>query len=79
LDVNDDACAEQIISSYGRQLLRRPLAAAEIAQRVDLAGSRTVASGDFYAGIELVLVSLLVAEAGGKIKHSEFRWRDAPG
>jgi hypothetical protein len=23
--------------------------------------------------------AVLVAEAGGKIKHPEFRWRDAPG
>ncbi len=60
-DAVDDACAEQIIASYGRQLLRRPLEAEEIALRVKLASTRTVSSGDFYAGIELVLSSLLVA------------------
>lgn len=58
---SNDGCAQQFIQSYGERLFRRPLTAAEIASRVRMAAAGAQQSGDFYAGLKLVLTSLLVA------------------
>lgn len=57
----DAACAREFVASYGELLFRRPLAAAEIQSRVKIAGLGANQAGDFYAGLELALTSLLVA------------------
>src|SRR6478609_2855395 len=57
----DDACAGKVLSQYGLQLFRRPLAADEIAMRVKLANDIAAKTGDFYAGLRLGLASLLAA------------------
>lgn len=57
----DDACAREFLARYGELLFRRPLASAEIQSRVKTAGLGANQAGDFYAGLELALTSLLVA------------------
>jgi len=57
----DDTCARQFVAQYGELLFRRPLASAEIESRVKTAGLGGNQAGDFYAGLELALTSLLVA------------------
>jgi len=57
----DDACTERIVRSVGRKILRRPLADDEVRLRVEAADAAAEALSDFYAGLELVLTSLLVA------------------
>ncbi len=57
----DDACAEQFIRTLGGRLLRRPLSEDDVAARVALAAAATTALGDFHAGLERVLASLLLA------------------
>jgi Protein of unknown function (DUF1592)/Protein of unknown function (DUF1588)/Protein of unknown function (DUF1595)/Protein of unknown function (DUF1585)/Protein of unknown function (DUF1587) len=57
----DAACAENFIKQIGRQLFRRPLTRAEIDRRVVIWKGGAEQSGDFYKGLKLSLVSLLVA------------------
>jgi len=57
----DDACTEQIIRSFGRVLLRRPLEDQDVAPRVEAAALTANAQSDFYAGVQLALTSLMVA------------------
>lgn len=57
----DDVCAEQFIRHVGRRLLRRPLTEDDVASRVALAAEGATALGDFHAGLEPVLASLLLA------------------
>lgn len=57
----DDACSEATLRRMGPRLLRRPLDDAEIAKRVAAARAAAVQLGDFDAGIELLVASLLVA------------------
>lgn len=57
----DPACAAAFIESYGRRLFRRPLTPADIAARVAVAGRGAAQAGDFYEGLKLSLVSLLMA------------------
>jgi hypothetical protein len=57
----DDACADAFIRQVGARLLRRPVDDADVAPRVALARESAVALGDFYAGLQPVLTSLLLA------------------
>jgi hypothetical protein len=57
----DDACASQFVAHYGELLFRRPLTAAELQSRLKTAALGASQAGDFYAGLELALTSLLVA------------------
>jgi hypothetical protein len=50
-----------VVRSVGRKILRRPLGDEEVVLRVEAADAIAGALGDFYAGVELALTSLLVA------------------
>ena len=58
---SDDACARQVISRIGEQLFRRPLTSTELGARVKTASNGAAKTGDFYGGMKLALVSLLMA------------------
>ncbi len=57
----DAACSEAVLRAFGPRILRRPLDSAEIDARVAAAGEAATLVGDFHAGVELILASLLVA------------------
>ncbi len=57
----DAACSEAVLRRLGPRILRRPLEAAEIQSRLDAAGEAAGLVEDFYAGIELIVTSLLVS------------------
>jgi hypothetical protein len=57
----DDACTRQFVAHYGELLLRRPLTPAEIQSRLKVSARGANEAGDFYAGLELALTSLLIA------------------
>ncbi|HYM34665.1 MAG TPA: DUF1592 domain-containing protein [Steroidobacteraceae bacterium] len=57
----DDACARQFIEKFGSRLFRRPLTQAETQARLKSASVGATQAKDFYAGLKLPLVSLLVA------------------
>src|SRR5690606_33582051 len=57
----DQACARQFVAGYGQRLFRRPLSAAELDARLAAAQVGTQRTGDFHAGLELALASLLTA------------------
>ena len=57
----DDQCTETFVREAGSRLLRRTLDDAEIRPRVAAASDAAAAMGDFYAGLELAALSLLVA------------------
>ncbi len=57
----DAACSEAIVRAFGPRILRRPLEQEEIGRRVSAAGEAATRAGDFFAGIELIVTSLLVA------------------
>ncbi|GFE85246.1 DUF1592 domain-containing protein [Steroidobacter agaridevorans] len=57
----DDDCARHFVTHYGELLLRRPLTAAEIQSRLEISARGAKQAGDFYAGLELALTSLLIA------------------
>lgn len=57
----DDACTAQVVRTFGRTLLRRPLGDDDIATRVAAAAQTTAAQQDYYAGLQLALTSLLVS------------------
>ncbi len=57
----DDDCAEAFIRAVGGRLLRRPLTDADIAPRVQVASQAAAALGDFHAGLETALASLLLS------------------
>lgn len=57
----DAQCAAAFVRKYGLRLLRRPLDEDEIASRVALAEEATKRTGDFQAGLRVVLASLLVS------------------
>ncbi len=57
----DDACAASFLADAGRQLYRRPLAEEELAAKVAIARDGAADTGDFYEGLKLGLVSLLVS------------------
>jgi len=60
-DQPDDACAEAFIRELGGRLLRRPLADADLAPRLQVARQATTALGDFTTGLETALTSLLLS------------------
>jgi hypothetical protein len=57
----DRACAQTVLSRYGRLINRRPLTATELTSRVNLASSTAVQAGDFYVGLSKALSSMLIA------------------
>jgi len=57
----DADCTEIFLREFGPILLRRPLADADVALRVGAAAVAADLMGNFYAGLELVVTSLLVA------------------
>lgn len=57
----DDQCTAAFIREAGSRLLRRELNAADVEPRVAAAADTAVERGDFYAGLELAAISLLVA------------------
>lgn len=57
----DDACAQQFFASVGRMLYRRKLDAGELRRPVELAAAAGNQFGDFYAGLESALGSMLVS------------------
>ncbi len=57
----DDDCAEEFIRAVGGRLLRRPLTEADIAPRLLVASQAAAVLGDFHAGLEAALASLLLA------------------
>ncbi|TDG14944.1 DUF1592 domain-containing protein [Seongchinamella unica] len=60
-DVRNDACASQFIGSAGRLLYRRALTKTELHSLVELAGGSVGPAGDFYDGLELALVGMLLS------------------
>ncbi len=56
-----NACAETFIKGHGRQLFRRPLTQAEIAERMSVFSDGYSAANDYRKGLKLALVSLLVS------------------
>ncbi|MFT4615484.1 MAG: hypothetical protein ACI9NT_002638 [Bacteroidia bacterium] len=56
----DDACTQKTLEVFGHKLLRRPLTAADYNSRVTAAAAVAAEQGDFYAGLRLALVSLMV-------------------
>lgn len=57
----DDVCAREFIETIGRRLFRRTLSEDEVGTRVAVAAGSADELGDFYAGLELALTSLLVS------------------
>ena len=57
----DDQCTAVFVREAGSRLLRRELNAADVEPRVAAAADSAAARGDFYAGLELAAISLLVA------------------
>lgn len=57
----DDDCAGLFVETYAPLLLRRPLRAGEAQGFVDRARTATETLGDFWAGLEAVLVGWLVS------------------
>lgn len=57
----DRACAQTIISRYGRLLLRRSLTSDETKVWVDIASELTETSSDFYYGLKHALAGLMVS------------------
>ncbi len=55
----DDACASEFLGHYGLLLFRRPLTAAELKARLDLARAMTKSTGNFYTGLRYGLAQLL--------------------
>lgn len=57
----DNACTAKVVQQFGRTLLRRPLTDNDIQTRVDAAATTANERQDFYAGLRLALVSLMVS------------------
>lgn len=57
----DSECSARFLATVGRLLLRRPLGEDEIEMRADVAREAAAALGDFYAGLEVALTTLLVS------------------
>ena len=58
---SDEACSRAFIERVGRRLFRRSLTQVEADARVEIANQSANALRDFYAGLELGLMSLLVS------------------
>jgi hypothetical protein len=59
-DLPDNDCTAQVIRQFGRVLLRRPMANADIEARTAAAEAVAIEQQDFYAGLRLALISLMV-------------------
>lgn len=57
--VADDGCLREFVARFGRRALRRPLAADELDDFVILGLEYAEREGDFYAGVAVVVRSLL--------------------
>lgn len=57
----DDACAAAFVRRVGERLLRRPLDDEAVEARVAVARAATTSLGDFHAGLEAALASLLLS------------------
>lgn len=57
----DDACAEEFVRTVGRRLLRRPLTDEDVELRLAIAGNAAATLGDFHAGLETALTTLLLS------------------
>ena len=57
----DAACTEAFLQRIGPGLLRRPLVDGDVQTRVTAAAAATELMGDFYAGLEVAVTSLLIA------------------
>lgn len=57
----DAACTEQVVRKFGRSLLRRPLTEEDVQARIEAASLAAETQQDFYAGLRVALVSMLVA------------------
>lgn len=57
----DPECTEKFLREVGPRILRRPITNEEVELRVDVATNEAERMGDFYAGLELALSSLLIA------------------
>lgn len=55
----DEKCARQFLAKVGRLLYRRPLAPAELALAVRIAGEGARLRHDFYGGLEVALTGML--------------------
>ena len=60
-EARSDACAQQFFAGAGRLLYRRPLADAELLGLVEVAGTVVDGVGDFYEGLEVALVGMLLS------------------
>jgi hypothetical protein len=60
-DAPDPDCATRFFNRVGPLLYRRPLAPADLAQWVGIAGVAAQSLGDFYSGLEMSLAGLLVS------------------
>jgi hypothetical protein len=56
----DGACTEAFLRRVGPLLLRRPLTEEEVTSRVAAAAAATELVDDFYAGLEVLITSLLI-------------------
>ncbi|KPK16402.1 MAG: hypothetical protein AMJ62_05595 [Myxococcales bacterium SG8_38] len=61
VSASDAACARAFIERVGRLLFRRSLTEEETDARVAIANESATALGDFHAGLELALTSLLIS------------------
>lgn len=57
----DDACAGRFFRGVGELLYRRPLTDVELASLVKVAGAAIGTAGDFYDGLEVALVGMLLS------------------
>ena len=58
---SDEECAKAFVERVGRRLFRRSLTGEELDARVTLANEAANTLGDFYAGLEIALASILVS------------------
>lgn len=61
IEQRDDRCARKFLGDAGRLLYRRALTKTELESFVDLAGDVVGVAGDFYDGLELSLVGMLLS------------------
>jgi hypothetical protein len=83
-DIRDDACAREILTSFGRRAWRRPLLEEELAPLIELAGEAAIQYGDFWLGLRWPLAAVLqspyllfrreVGEAGddGALRYTDW-------
>lgn len=60
-DAADSDCTARVVQQVGRKLLRRPMDDGDIAARTEAAGIVADSQQDFYAGLRLALISLMVS------------------